>query len=157
MITTIYDLDGTVIDSAHRYRTLPDGSIDLPAWIRLATRENIMKDTLLPLANLWRLQLQRGHRIIVCTARVMSPWDHLFLRNHGLFSHRILSRPKGCVTSDATLKLEQLSPVVNNPKQTTMYEDHDGVREILSKELGIKCLHPRVASCYNLDSIKGKA
>ena len=34
----IWDLDGTVIDSSHRYSTLENGDIDLPRWIADNTR-----------------------------------------------------------------------------------------------------------------------
>ena len=37
----IWDLDGTVIDSSHRYSTLPNGDIDLPRWIADNTKANI--------------------------------------------------------------------------------------------------------------------
>ena len=53
----IWDLDGTVIDSSHRYSTLPNGDIDLPRWIADNTKANIERDSLLPLARLDALQL----------------------------------------------------------------------------------------------------
>jgi len=34
---TIFDLDGTIIDSSHRQATLPDGTLNLPAWIENST------------------------------------------------------------------------------------------------------------------------
>ena len=48
---SIYDMDGTIVDSSHRYRTIVDENgerIDLPFW-----KENahlVMDDSLLPLA-----------------------------------------------------------------------------------------------------------
>ena len=43
----IFDLDDTVIDSSHR-ATLKGFDLDLDAWKRDSTYENIMKDSLLP-------------------------------------------------------------------------------------------------------------
>ena len=103
----IYDLDHTVIDSSHRQLTLSDGSLDLAHWIENNTRERIMRDALLPLANHWREQRNRGAEIVVCTARVIGQADIDFLYNHGLHFHALLSRPNGNNTADAILK-EQL-------------------------------------------------
>jgi len=46
----MYDLDGLAIDSLHRYKVGADGNIDLPFWIENDNRSNILKDTLLPMA-----------------------------------------------------------------------------------------------------------
>jgi len=74
----IWDLDGTVIDSSHRYSTLPNGDIDLPKWIADNTRENIEQDQLLPLARLMQSNYAHGDIVIICTARVLGVWDHVF-------------------------------------------------------------------------------
>jgi len=47
---TIFDLDGTCIDSSQRQATLPDGSRNLALWFKNATPEKIANDRLLPLA-----------------------------------------------------------------------------------------------------------
>ena len=46
----IFDLDGTVIDSSHRFTGNAEGKVNLEKWIADSTRENIFKDSLLPLA-----------------------------------------------------------------------------------------------------------
>ena len=74
----IWDLDGTVIDSSHRYSTLANGDIDLPRWIADNTRENIERDTLLPLARLMQSNYAHGDVVIICTARVLGVWDKVF-------------------------------------------------------------------------------
>ena len=74
----IFDLDHTVIDSSHRQLTRADGSLDLDHWIENCTREKIYQDKLLPLARLMRSAYSQGHQVIVCTARVLSVWDHAF-------------------------------------------------------------------------------
>ena len=74
----IFDLDGTVIDSAHRQgETLAD-------WRRMNTVGNIMRDRLLPLAGKMQTAIQDGLDIWVCTSRVMGKADFAFLRLQGL-------------------------------------------------------------------------
>jgi len=102
--TFIFDLDHTVIDSSHRQITKADGSLDLDNWIANCTQEKIMADKLLPLAQHWRTFQAAGNEIVVCTARVMGIWDHVFLTYHGLRADAILSRPLGCADADADLK-----------------------------------------------------
>ena len=100
----IFDLDHTVIDSSHRQITRADGSLDLAAWIQNNTRENIMGDSLLPLAAQWRRADKKGATIVICTARVMGPHDYEYLRANGLRWDACLSRPMGDSTPDAELK-----------------------------------------------------
>jgi len=103
-----FDLDHTVIDSSHRQITRADGSLDLAAWIQNNTRENIMGDSLLPLAAQWRRVDRKGATIVICTARVMGPHDYEYLRANGLRWDACLSRPMGDSTPDAELKERML-------------------------------------------------
>ena len=100
----IFDLDHTAIDSTHRAITRPDGSLDLAAWRRNNTRENIMRDSLLPLAKEWQRLAKKKVTIVICTARVMGEHDFEFLRQHGLRWDACLSRREGDATPDADLK-----------------------------------------------------
>ena len=102
----IFDLDGTVIDSTHRKATKPDGTLDLDHWRENSTPEMIAKDSLLPLADIWRANYRRpnGPTIMVCTARVLSDADYWYLAENDLIAHHILSRPSGCRVPDAELK-----------------------------------------------------
>ena len=105
----IFDLDGTVIDSSHRTRFLADGSLDLAYWQANATPRKIAADTLLPLAKQMQSAYARGNCLVmVCTARVMSASDYLYLDNNGLQYHAILSRPEGNTMPDLALKLYAL-------------------------------------------------
>lgn len=88
----IFDLDHTVIDSSHRAVTRPDGTLDLDAWRACSTWEYICRDSLLPIAQLWRSAMRRGEHIIICTARVMTAADFLFLEAYGLQFDACLSR-----------------------------------------------------------------
>jgi len=100
----IFDLDGTVIDSKHRYKALSNGDIDLPYWIKNNTRENCMKDTLLPTIRTLRNDYKAGNKIIICTARVLSDWDFEFFMENNIPYHTMLSRPNGCIVGDADMK-----------------------------------------------------
>lgn len=101
----IFDLDGTVIDTSHRYRNGPDGHIDLEYWFANSTPEMIAQDALLPLARIWRGYWAAGHTIIVCTARGWTknhplmtcepgPMYEAFLRDNGLHFDHLLYREK---------------------------------------------------------------
>jgi phosphoglycolate phosphatase-like HAD superfamily hydrolase len=88
----IFDLDETVVDSAHRTPNNPDGTLNLSLYLELKNRENTMRDTLLPLARFWQsLDLSETY-VIVCTARTWSDFDQEFLDMHGLRAHKIIAR-----------------------------------------------------------------
>jgi hypothetical protein len=100
----IFDLDHTIIDSSHRQLTKADGSLDLDHWIANNTREKIMGDSLLPLADEWRKAQAKGAEIVICTARVIGPHDLEFLARHGLQYKALLARQAGQSTPDDLLK-----------------------------------------------------
>ena len=141
----IWDLDGTVIDSSHRYSTLPNGDIDLPRWIADNTRENIERDSLLPLARLMRSNYRQGDTVIICTARVLGVYDHCFLADHGIKAQFILSRAIGDNRGDAELKRQKLLalfadlkiPFSRWSKSAWLYDDNQGVLNMAEK-LGIR-------------------
>lgn len=99
----IFDLDGTVVDTSHRYRNGPDGHIDLEYWFANSTAEMVAKDTLLPLADVMRRYYAEGHTVVVCTARDFEPSPKVplpdpgatyrqFLADNGLHYHHLLHR-----------------------------------------------------------------
>jgi hypothetical protein len=141
----IWDLDGTVIDSSHRYSTLANGDIDLPRWIADNTRANIEQDTLLPLARLMKSNYRQGDIVIINTARVLGVWDHVFLADHGIKAQFILSRALGDNRGDAEMKRAKLFalfadlkvPFARWSKASTFYDDNLGVLEMAEK-LGIR-------------------
>lgn len=112
----IYDLDGTVINSDHRYSTLENGDIDLPFWRENSTPENIANDTILPLSSLMAYHYSiKGNMVAVCTARVLSPYDWKYLKDHSdkIPFHYAMHRPEGCTTADAVLKKQQILKLCN--------------------------------------------
>jgi len=76
----IFDLDGTIIDSSHRYKTMECGNrIDLDHWRENCTPELIAKDSLLPhIAEYNKAQICPDTTVIIATARSMIKDDANF-------------------------------------------------------------------------------
>lgn len=152
----IFDLDGTVVDTSHRYRNKPCGNIDLDFWFANSTPEMIAKDALLPLAATWKALYNIGHKIIVCTARDFSdnplvPTKNIgqvyenFLQDNGLFYHallhRVLAGPDHETLGDGELKIRLLNDFFRSrgyrgvkQAKAIMYDDNREVIESLSRE-----------------------
>tara|TARA_B100002019_G_C20888618_1_gene412322 strand:- start:88 stop:564 length:477 start_codon:yes stop_codon:yes gene_type:complete len=142
---SIFDLDGTVIDSSHRQATLPDGTLNLEHWFENATPEKIFDDTVLPLAQQIRKRQRAGDFTIVCTARNMQDADFEFLQNEGICPDKIISRPAGNMEADGSLKRKQLNSFLSLKQfakaNKVMFDDAASVRQTLRK-IGISVIHP---------------
>lgn len=142
MKALIFDLDGTVLDSSHRYKANEDGTVDLAHWRTHSTPRHILQDRPMPLANLWKQALREGVTIVVSTARVMKSADFEVLRKHGLYAHFILSREGEEDTRPAPQqKLEQLQAVGVDFEASIMYEDCPRIAAHLSAH-GLTVRHP---------------
>tara|TARA_B100001287_G_scaffold255761_1_gene240112 strand:- start:1210 stop:1677 length:468 start_codon:yes stop_codon:yes gene_type:complete len=86
----VFDLDQTIIDSRHR-TPVKDGKVDVVKYISLQTRDNIYRDTILPLADVMKKDYKDNY-IIICTARHMTKNDYDFLRDNDLKYHEIYER-----------------------------------------------------------------
>jgi hypothetical protein len=140
----IFDLDHTVIDSSHRQSTLKCGSLDLANWIQNNTPENIARDTLLPLADLWKTLDKKGQMIGVCTARVLQDADYEFLADNGLEYDFILSRPIGDSSKDDDLKERLLNEQGIKPEEiTAFFDDNEAVLKRLN-ELNIEAFDAKI-------------
>lgn len=127
---SIYDMDGTIVDSLHRYRTIVDDNgerIDLEYW-----RDNeyrAMQDSLLPMAEQYKRDIQDPEcYVIIATARVMNDPDWQFVeRNLGMPDY-FISRPKDSTISGKTLKINGLAKFFNlinfKDAEFTFYEDN---------------------------------
>ena len=146
---SIFDLDGTIIDSSHRQATLPDGTLNLKHWFENATAEKIFDDTVLPLATQVRRRQNAGVYVMVCTARNMQDADFEFLQNAGICPDKIISRPTGNMEADATLKAKQLNSFLSLKQfakaNKVMFDDAASVRSTLRK-IGIAVIHPEKIS-----------
>lgn len=79
-----WDLDGTLIEpSSERYK-ITNGVFDIDYWIEHSTEEFIMKDKLLPVADIYYAYKKSGFTQICVTARDINDADRKFLDKHGL-------------------------------------------------------------------------
>jgi phosphoglycolate phosphatase-like HAD superfamily hydrolase len=142
---SIFDLDGTIIDSSHRQMVKSDGTLDLAKWFEIATPEKIFEDKVLPLAQQVRKRQKAGDFVMVCTARNMTDADFEFLQNEGICPDKIVSRPKGNMEADGILKAKQLRSLFNlkqfQKASKIMFDDAASVRSSLRK-IGIAVINP---------------
>lgn len=126
----IYDMDGTIVDSSHRYRTITENGvarIDLEYW-----RENeyrAMDDGLLPLADQYMDDLSNPDvYTIIATARVMHAPDWQFVNQVLGKPDYLISRAEGDTRSGGLLKIKGLQKFFNlkqyKPENATFYEDN---------------------------------
>ncbi len=123
----IYDMDGTIVCSLHRYRTIEGIRIDLDYW-----RENqykAMDDSLLPLSAQYRKDLQDENTyVIIATARVMGEKDYQFVREILGEPDYLISRPANSIHSGGLLKIRGLQKFFNlknfRDAEITFYEDN---------------------------------
>jgi hypothetical protein len=126
----IYDMDGTIVCSLHRYRTIIDGDkerIDLDHW-----RENehrALDDSLLPMSEQYKQDLADPHcYVIIATARVMGAADWQFVQEKLGNPDYFISRKAGDTQSGKTLKIGGLAKFFNLPQfrgiPAVFYEDN---------------------------------
>lgn len=126
----IYDMDGTIVDSSHRYRTITDENgerIDLEYW-----RENeyrAMDDGLLPMHEQYKADLADPNcYVIIATARVMNAPDWQFVKEILGEPDYFISRPKDSNVSGKTLKINGLAKFFNlvtfRDAEFVFYEDN---------------------------------
>jgi FMN phosphatase YigB (HAD superfamily) len=142
---TIFDLDGTVIDSSHRQLYNANGKLNLNKWLENNTPEKIFKDKILPLAQEMRRRHKKGDYIIINTARCLSYADYEFMMENGIFADKIIDRPNGNMENDAKLKRKQLNSFLSlkqfKQAHKIMFDDNNEVRSLL-RQIGISVIHP---------------
>jgi hypothetical protein len=143
----VFDLDETIIDSAHRTPNKPDGTLDLERYFALKNRDSIFRDTLLPLAAFFKAIDRTENYVIICTARVMTDDDYAFLAHHNLVAHKVLCRPEdgseNCV-KDGVLKARKIQRLRNlrqfRNKPVYMWDDAKPVIRAMRK-IGVTCMN----------------
>ena len=142
---SIFDLDGTTIDSSHRQVTLPNGNLDIANWLENSTPSKIFADKVLPLSLQIRRRQKKGDYVVVHTARNMSYADYEFLMENGICPNKIISRPIGNNTADGVLKRKQLSSLFNlkpfKQARKIMFDDNLEVKKEVSK-IGVQVFNP---------------
>lgn len=112
----IYDLDGTLIDSSHRYRAI-DGRIDLDHWRENDTHDKVMLDGFLDLFEWLKVDLTRKDTyVIFATARACVKNDHnyKFLEHHEIMPDMFIHRQGDTDTrGGAELKINAIKPLLN--------------------------------------------
>lgn len=124
---SIYDMDGTIVCSMHRYKIDSTGKIDLQYW-----RDNqhlAMDDKLLPLAKQYQKELLDPEiYVIIATARVMNEPDYHFVNIVLGKPDFLISRKEGDSISGGKLKINGLTKFFNLKNfanaEFTFYEDN---------------------------------
>lgn len=142
---SIWDMDGTIVDSTHRYRTVigADGveRIDLQFW-----RDNepkAMGDSLLPLHGVYAADLADPDCfVIVATARVMNAPDWQFVREVLGEPDAFISRADGDCRSGGKLKVNGLQKFFNLKQfqgiDCVFYEDNVQYLKTVCDHFGIR-------------------
>lgn len=141
----VYDMDGTIVCSMHRYRTIIDETgkekIDLQFW-----RENeyrALEDKLLPMSEQYKEDISDPSVFtVIATARVLNEPDLLFIRDTLGEPDYIISRPSGFNGSGAKMKLSGLRKLLNlkqfaGIKDIIFYEDNVSYLKTVCDALGI--------------------
>ena len=123
----VYDMDGTIVCSLHRYRTIDGIRIDLEYW-----RDNqyrAMDDSLLPLAEQYKMDLlDENTYVIIATARVMQSADYEFVDKILGKPDYLVSRRESDIRSGGQLKIKGLQKFFNlknfRDAEITFYEDN---------------------------------
>lgn len=114
----IYDIDGTIISSSHRYRTAPCGTrIDLDYWRENDVPEKIMQDSALPHLAQYKADLANPEiYVILATARACLPGDanYQYIKEKMGMPDKFVHR-EGVNDSrgGAQLKIQAIKPLLN--------------------------------------------
>lgn len=131
----IFDFDGTLADSSHRYRLGENGRIDLAHWI---ANENLAyKDKPLPLLERFLEMQNEGHIFpLIATARIWCQQSRDWAIRHGINAHIIARKDRNDSRGGATLKIQGVNRLLNlkpfqNVKEIHVWEDNqDYLNEI---------------------------
>lgn len=112
----VYDLDGTIINSLHRYKT-KNGRIDLEHWRKNDTPKKVMQDSFLDLYKWLQVDLKRKDTFVIfATARACVENDHNydFLKHHNIFPDMFIHRQgENDQRGGAALKIAAIKPLLN--------------------------------------------
>jgi len=125
----IFDIDGVLLDSSHRYRVKSDGKIDLNHWRTNCVESEIMKDAELPMASIYKKLLHKPSTyVIIATARQMTRHDFKSIENTIGMPNHFIYRKKDDNQSGTSLKLKGIKKLLNlkqfSGKMVTLFEDN---------------------------------
>ena len=133
----IFDMDGTIVDSSHRYRTGPCGTrIDLEFWI--ANEHKVLEDSLLPMIDRYRELLEDPSAyVVIATARLWCDLTAEFVRMHNIEPQAKIARlNRQDIRGGAALKITGIKKLLNlkqfhNLQEIHVYEDNiDYLRDL---------------------------
>lgn len=139
----VYDMDGTIVCSMHRYRTIIDSKgverIDLLYWIQ--NEHKAGQDSLLPLAEQYKQDLQDPKKIVViATARHIQAADMRFIKKYlGFPAFMVSRRGRSDTRSGGVLKSEGLQKILRLfPRKPLVHFWEDNVKylETVCKTVG---------------------
>ena len=125
----VFDFDGTLVDSSHRYRIIPEtGKIDLDYWV--ANEHRTLEDKPLPLLDYF-LQLQKTENCypVIATARIWCDLSKEWAADYGISCHVIARRNRSDNRGGAALKVTGIRKLLNlkqfaSVSQAHVYEDN---------------------------------
>jgi hypothetical protein len=137
----IYDMDGTIVCSLHRYRAIDGIRIDLDYW--RDNQDKVMGDSLLPLAEQYQADLADPECfVIIATARVMGALDYKFVAEILGQPDYLISRKEGDSISGGLLKIKGLQKFFNlknfKDAEITFYEDNIQYLKTVCDKFGIR-------------------
>ena len=140
----VYDFDGTVVDSSHRYRTQigSDGveRIDLQHWID--NEHKTLEDSLLPLADQYKADIQNpAVFVVVATARIWCNLSKAFAAREGVTPQHLIARlSREDNRGGAELKISGLNKLLENPvfenAEMHVFEDNTSYLKSLCDTFG---------------------
>ena len=138
----VYDMDGCIVDSSHRYKTLECGTkIDLPYWI--ANEHRTLEDTLLPLAKQYQDDIVNPEIFtIIATARIWCDLTQKFAETVlGLPNFKVARKDRNDNRGGAALKIAGVKRIMNlrqfkNVSEIHVFEDNIQYMNDVSKALG---------------------
>lgn len=120
----VFDFDGTLVDSSHRYRVNPEtGRIDLDYWI--ANEHRALDDAPLPLLDTYReLQATPGHYCMIATARIWCDLSRDFAKMHRIHGRVVARRDRGDTRKGTDLKVAGVRSLLNLRQFSRVEEIH---------------------------------
>ena len=114
----VYDIDGVLVSSSHRYRTDKSGKrIDLDYWRSKDKPEFIKRDSLLPHSAVYKEDLKNPETyVIIATARscVKNDANYSFIKNRLGFPDKFIHRMGNDDSRHGhTLKIQGIQPLLN--------------------------------------------
>lgn len=109
----VYDMDGVLVDSSHRYRLDSTGKLDIAHWTE--NRNRCWYDRILPLMEQYRADLRDpSTHVIIATARNMSFSERIQLELDYGFPDSLISRGVDNLTEcSSILKIKGLSDLLS--------------------------------------------